>query len=91
MAPIPPRLLHLDHRRDAILAAALRAPHSLGDIDKPRVPAGDSGERDRVALAPVPAGAGKDDLVLAEFVGQPIDLEGHGADFDAPCRDASIQ
>ena len=83
MAPIPPRLLHLDHRRDAILAAALRAPHSLGDIDKPRVPAGDRGERLRIAFAPVPAWTGEYDLVLAEFVRQLVDLEGHDTDFES--------
>ena len=91
MAPIPPRLLHLDRRRSAVPAAALRAPHSLRNIGKPRIPAGDSGERDGVALAPVPAGASEDNPVLAEAIGQLVDLEGHGADFEAACRDASIQ
>lgn len=91
MAAIAPRLLHLDRAPGAALVPALRAAHALRDIDQPRIPTSERRERLRVAFSRVPTGTDENEFVLAEFIRQLVDVEGHDADFETACQGASIQ
>jgi len=67
-----------------MLLAAFRAPHPLGDILEPRVPAAESAERSRLSCSFVSAGrALGHEGILSELVTQLVDMEfaRHAADF----------
>jgi hypothetical protein len=60
---------------------AFRAPKSLRNVEQPRVQSGNRGERARVDAAGVATWARQQNFILAEFIGEFLDvkLAGHRA------------